>query len=49
MTGKTRCEYGVDDVPPLKHLLLLSLQHVMMMFVALGFAIVFTAQLNTPP
>lgn len=48
MAGKERYEYGVDDVPPLKHLVLLSIQHVLIMFVSLGFAIVFCSQINAP-
>jgi xanthine permease XanP len=48
MAGRVQYEYGVDDVPPPKHLVLLSIQHVLIMFITLGFAIVFTSQISAP-
>lgn len=42
----TQYEYGVDEIPPFKHLITLSLQHVMLMFVALAMPVIFAAQIN---
>ncbi len=32
-------EYSVNEIPPLPHLLVLSFQHVMLMFISIGFPI----------
>lgn len=39
-------EYSVNEVPPLRHLLLLSLQHVMLMFVSIALPVIFAGQIN---
>ncbi len=39
-------EYSVNQVPPAGHLLVLSFQHVLLLFVSLAFPILFAAQLN---
>jgi xanthine permease XanP len=39
-------EYGVNDIPPLPRLLVLSVQHVMLMFVSIGLTIIFASQIN---
>lgn len=39
-------EYSVNEVPPIPHLLVLSFQHVMLMFIAIGFPILLASQLN---
>lgn len=43
---KKSLEYRFDEVPPAGHLLMLSLQHVMLMFVSVGLPIIFTGQIN---
>lgn len=42
-------EYSVNEVPPLPHLLVLSFQHVMLMFISIGFPILLASQLNATP
>jgi NCS2 family nucleobase:cation symporter-2 len=42
----TKYEYGVNEVPPFRHLLVLSLQHVMLMFVSIAFPVIFAGQIN---
>ncbi len=39
-------EYGVNDVPPPAQLLVLSIQHLMLMFVSIGLTILFAGQIN---
>ena len=39
-------EYAVNDVPPPVHLIVLSLQHVCLMFVSVALPVIFTAQLT---
>ena len=39
-------EYSVNQVPPLGHLFVLSIQHVLLLFVALGFPIIFSSQIS---
>ncbi|MEE9905098.1 uracil-xanthine permease family protein [Chlorobium sp.] len=39
-------EYAVDDVPPPLQLMVLSIQHVMLMFVSIALPIIFAAQIN---
>ncbi len=39
-------KYGVDDLPPLRHLLVLSVQHLMLMFMSLGLPILFCGQIG---
>jgi NCS2 family nucleobase:cation symporter-2 len=39
-------EYGVNDIPPPLQLLVLSFQHVLLMFVSFGLTIVFAGQVN---
>ncbi len=39
-------EYAVNDVPPAGHLFVLSLQHVMLMFVSVALPIIFTSQIG---
>jgi xanthine permease XanP len=46
MNEKRPFEYGVDDVPPPRRLIALSIQHVMLMFIALGLPILFCSQIN---
>ncbi len=43
---QTKYEYGVNEVPPFPHLIALSLQHVMLMFVSLSLPVIFAAQIN---
>ncbi|MBF0585949.1 purine/pyrimidine permease [Prosthecochloris sp. N3] len=43
---KKALEYRFDEMPPAGHLLMLSLQHVMLMFVSVGLPIIFTSQIN---
>ena len=38
--------YTVNEVPPIKHLLVLSIQHVLLMFVSLAFPIIFCSTLG---
>ncbi len=42
----TQYEYRVDDVPPFRHLIVLSFQHVMLMFVSLALPVIFAGQIN---
>lgn len=42
-------EYGVNEVPPFQHLVVSSFQHVLLMFVALGFPVIFASQINAGP
>ncbi|MBN1434492.1 purine/pyrimidine permease [Candidatus Fermentibacterales bacterium] len=49
MSRKTKYTYGVDEVPPPRHLFALSLQHVMLMFMSLGLPILFCSQINASP
>lgn len=42
-------EYGVDDIPPFRHLMLLSLQHVLLMFVSIVLPVIFAGQINATP
>lgn len=42
-------EYSVNEIPPLPHLLVLSFQHVMLMFISIGFPILLASQLNASP
>ena len=44
--SKQTYEYKVNDVPPVKHLLVLSLQHVLLMFVSIGLPVIFANQIN---
>ncbi len=46
--GRGRFEYGVDDVPPARHMLLLSVQHVLLMFISLSLVVIFAGQINAP-
>ncbi|RDD31176.1 xanthine permease [Prosthecochloris sp. ZM] len=47
MTKKTSSiEYGFNDLPPAGHLIILSLQHVLLMFVSVGLPIIFVSQIN---
>lgn len=39
-------EYSVNEVPPFRHLVVLSLQHVMLMFVAIGLPVIFAGQIG---
>lgn len=39
-------EYSVNEVPPFLHLIVLSLQHVMLMFVSLALPVLFASQIN---
>lgn len=39
-------EYKVNDIPPGGHLIVLSFQHVMLMFVCISFPIIFASQVN---
>jgi len=39
-------EYSVNEVPPFRHLLALSIQHVLLMFVSLSLPIIFASQIN---
>ncbi len=41
--------YGVDQVPPPRHLVVLAVQHVLLMFVSLGLPIIFAAQIGASP
>ncbi|MBN1444784.1 MAG: purine/pyrimidine permease [Candidatus Omnitrophica bacterium] len=43
---KNKFEYGVNEVPPFHHLLISSVQHVLLMFVAIGLPILFANQVN---
>lgn len=43
------CEYAVDEVPPLGHLLVSSLQHVLLMVMSLSLPILFAAQVGGTP
>ncbi len=43
---KSKYEYGLNDVPPAGHLLINSFQHVLLMFVAVGFPVIFSAQID---
>lgn len=42
-------EYGVNEIPPVGHLLISSFQHVLLMFVGLGFPVIFANQINAGP
>jgi len=42
-------EYGVNELPPPGHLLVSSLQHVLLMFVSIGLPVIFASQLNSSP
>lgn len=42
-------EYGVNEVPPVEHLMLSAFQHVLLMFVALGFPVIFASQIHAGP
>jgi xanthine permease XanP len=42
-------EYGVNEVPPPGHLLILSIQHVLLMFVSLALPVIFAHQINADP
>lgn len=46
---KNNYEYGVNDVPPVEHLLVSAVQHVLLMFVSLGFPVIFASQINASP
>jgi NCS2 family nucleobase:cation symporter-2 len=39
-------EYSVNEVPPVGHLFVSSIQHVLLMFVAIGFPVMFASQVN---
>jgi xanthine permease XanP len=39
-------EYSVNEVPPIPHLVVLSFQHVMLMFISIGFPIMLANQMN---
>ncbi|MDP8218368.1 MAG: solute carrier family 23 protein [Candidatus Theseobacter exili] len=39
-------EYAVNEVPPIGHLLMSAVQHVLLMFVALGIPVIFASQLS---
>jgi xanthine permease XanP len=39
-------EYSVNEVPPIPHLVVLSFQHVMLMFISIGFPILLANQMN---
>ena len=40
------CEYSVNQVPPAGHLFLSSIQHALLMFVAIGFPVIFASQIS---
>jgi NCS2 family nucleobase:cation symporter-2 len=46
MTKKKSCEYSVNEVPPLGHLVVLSIQHVLLMVVSLSLPILFAGQVS---
>ncbi|MCW8820365.1 MAG: purine/pyrimidine permease [Ignavibacteriaceae bacterium] len=39
-------EYGVNDVPPAGHLVILSIQHVLLMFVSVALPVIFAGQMS---
>ncbi|MBL6956369.1 MAG: purine/pyrimidine permease [Chlorobium phaeobacteroides] len=39
-------EYGVNDVPPAGHLVMLSIQHVLLMFVSVALPVIFAGQMS---
>ncbi len=39
-------EYSVNEVPPFRHLIVLSLQHVFLMFVSVSLPVIFAGQIN---
>ncbi|UZJ38750.1 uracil-xanthine permease family protein [Prosthecochloris sp. SCSIO W1103] len=39
-------EYAVNEVPPVGHLIVLSIQHVLLMFVSVALPIIFTSQIS---
>ncbi len=43
---KNKFEYGVNEVPPVHHLLFSSVQHILLMFVSIGLPIIFANQIN---
>lgn len=45
-TRSKTIEYGFNDVPPPVQLLILSIQHLLLMFVAVGLTIIFAGQIN---
>ena len=50
MTDKKKTyEYGLYDVPPFGHLLINAFQHILLMFVAIGFPVIFSSQINASP
>lgn len=50
MTKETKnYEYSVNQVPPLGHLLVSSVQHVLLMVISLSLPILFAAQINGSP
>ncbi|KQC11771.1 MAG: xanthine permease [Candidatus Cloacimonas sp. SDB] len=42
-------EYTVNEVPPVGHLLVSSIQHLLIMFVSLSFPVIFASQTNAGP
>ena len=47
MAKKNRVfEYSVNQVPPAGHLFVLSIQHVLLMFVAISLPVIFASQIN---
>ena len=49
ITKKKKFEYSVNEVPPIGHLFVLSIQHVLLMVVGLSLPIIFASQLNQSP
>jgi len=43
---KNKFEYGVNEVPPIHHLLISAIQHIMLMFVSIGLPVIFANQIN---
>lgn len=39
-------EYAVNEVPPVVHLIVLSIQHVLLMFVSVALPVIFASQIN---
>jgi len=46
---KNSFEYAVNDVPPLGHLFISSIQHVLLMIVSLSLPVIFSSQINASP
>ena len=44
--ARRNLEYGVNDVPPAGHLVVLSIQHVLLMLVSVALPVIFAGQMN---